>query len=985
MLTRSRIAGIAVFAIALSAPPSARAQSAPVTSELLSEMDFRLIGPAVTGGRIHDLAALPDDPATLYVASASGGLWKTTNHGVTWESLFDDQPVSTFGEVEIAPSNPNIIWVGTGEQNNRQSTSWGNGVYRSLDSGETWTHLGLVETRHIGGLVVHPQNPDVAYVAALGNLWAPSEERGLYRTVDGGQSWEKVLYIDEFTGVVDVVMDPSDPNTLYAAAYQRMRRSWGFNGGGPGSGIYKTTDGGDSWTELTNGIPEGPKGRIGLAIARTNPDRLMALIQHDDSGAQGTYRSENGGESWVRVNELNPRPMYYSQIFIDPSNEDRVYVLGVDSYKSEDGGNTFNRLPSQAGYDVGIHADHHALWIDPSNPDHFYLGGDGGLFVTWDGGLTFDRINNFTLAQYYDIGVDMRDPYWVYGGLQDNHSFMGPSETRHWLGILNRDWKQIGFGDGVWHGVDPTSARFVYSSRQGGDLVRVDAFTGDRLGIEPPEGPEEDFRFDWNTPGVVSAHDPATVYYGGNHLFITHDRGETWERTEDLTRQIDRDTLEIMGVDGAAIQLSTNDGVSSYGEITAIAESPLTPSVLWVGADDGTLQLSRDAGESWTNVTDNVPGMPPLSFVRSIAASSASPGTAYVAFDLHWRGDFSPYLFRTEDYGATWTAIHGGLPDDGSVNIVVEHPDRPGLIFAGTEHGLFVSSDSGGQWAKFSNIPTTLMDDLVIHPREKDLVVGTHGRGIWILDDVTALAEWTPGVASSTAHIFSPVAAKIYWFWKDTSYMGQSVFMGENPAFGALLSYYLAEPAQAPTITIRNDEGELVRELQVPGEPGVIHRVNWDLRWTVAFPEDYQDDSEGFQSDEPRPLPVYPRSTGPFGAFVSPGSYTVTLTANGATSTTTLEVEGDPEMPMTLAQYEAREDFLLDLRNIMRQATERAEAAEAAGDEALAEVFDNIADDADDLAGKYNGGGVQQPSLYPPIQSDIRAKVELEAALNRMQ
>ncbi|MGD8726792.1 MAG: hypothetical protein PVH40_04055, partial [Gemmatimonadales bacterium] len=560
--------------LALGRPTTAAAQAAPITSDQLAALRFRSIGPAVAGGRIHDVEALPDDPSTIYVATASGGIWKSTNKGTTWRPIFDDQPVSTFGDLTIAPSDADILWVGTGEQNNRQSTSWGNGVYRSLDGGETWTHVGLDETRHISRVLVHPTDPDVAYVGALGNLWAPSEARGIYRTTDGGQSWSKLLFVDTLTGVIELEMDPSNPDILYAATYQRLRRAWGMNGGGPGSGIYKSTDAGDSWVELTNGLPLGDKGRIGLAISQTRPSVLHALIEHAE--ASGVYRTEDGGESWERVNGLNPRPMYYSHITIDPTDDERIYVLATSFSKSENGGRSFVTLPTRPTYDVGVHSDFHAMWIDPQNPSHFYLAGDGGLHETWDMGRTYIKINNIPIGQFYGIGVDMREPYYVYGGMQDNHSWMGPSATRHWIGIINDDWRQIGFGDGMYQQPDPTSHRYVYVLAQNGDILRLDAETGDHRNIRPhpPEG-EPPYRFDWVTPALVSQHDPAVVYLGGNRLFISRDRGASWERTEDLTHQIDRDTLELMGVRGSEPMLAKNDGTSSFGEITTIAESPL--------------------------------------------------------------------------------------------------------------------------------------------------------------------------------------------------------------------------------------------------------------------------------------------------------------------------------------------------------------------------------------------------------------------------
>ncbi|MCH7992732.1 MAG: glycosyl hydrolase, partial [Gemmatimonadetes bacterium] len=485
-----------------------------------------------------------------------------------------------------------------GEQNNRQSTSYGNGVYRSDDGGETWRHLGLEETRHTGKIQIHPTDPDIAYVGALGNLWAASDDRGVYKTTDGGRSWEKILFVDEYTGIVDMVIDPSNPTTVYAATYQRLRRAWGFNGGGPGSGIYKTTDGGRNWNRLEGGIPDGDLGRIGLAISESNPQVLMALIEHADQDQQGTYRTENGGLIWERVSSQNIRPMYYSHIFIDPTNEDRVYTLATRSAVSNDGGRTFTPIAIAPTYDVGIHADHHALWIDPNDPEHLYLAGDAGLNESYDGGINFRRLNNFPIAQFYAIGVDMRDPYWVYGGLQDNHSFMGPSETRRWTGIVNDDWMQNGFGDGMYWQADPRDSRYSYGSSNGGSYFRYDTRTGDMQDISPRAPLGERYRFDWTSPMMLSQHDPNVLYVAGNRFFTSNNRGSSWERTEDLSRQIDRDRLELMGVRGSDIAISRNDGTGSFGEAVTLDESPIDPAILWVGFDDGNLQVSRDRGAS---------------------------------------------------------------------------------------------------------------------------------------------------------------------------------------------------------------------------------------------------------------------------------------------------------------------------------------------------------------------------------------------------
>jgi photosystem II stability/assembly factor-like uncharacterized protein len=519
-----------VFALAeagaarAQAPAPAGAEPAgQVPAEALTALQARSIGPAVTGGRVHDVEALPGDPSTVYLATATGGLWKSTNAGDTWAPLFDEQPVSTFGDLAIAPSNPDVLWAGTGEQQNRQSTSWGNGVYRSTDGGETWQHRGLTDTRHIGRVQVHPENPDVAYVGALGNLWKGSDARGVYKTTDGGETWDKVFFADRFTGVVDLVMHPSNPDVLYAAAYQRLRRTWGFNGGGPGSGIYKTTDGGETWTELTDGLPAGDKGRIGLAVPDTRPQTVYALVEHAEEG--GTYRSRDGGASWAKVNDLNPRPMYYSHVFADPTDADRVYVLATEAYVSEDAGETFTRLPTRPTYDVGVHSDHHSMWINPADPEHFYLAGDAGLHVTHDRGQTYRRINNLPIGQFYAIGLDHRRPYRIYGGMQDNHSWMGPSATRRWIGIVNDDWRQIGFGDGMYQQV--AGPRTVFVGSQNGGLARVDPVTGDNMETAPFEPDGADYRFDWVTPSHVSRHDSSVVYFGGNRLFISRDRGRT--------------------------------------------------------------------------------------------------------------------------------------------------------------------------------------------------------------------------------------------------------------------------------------------------------------------------------------------------------------------------------------------------------------------------------------------------------------------------
>ena len=971
------------------------------TENLLGNLTFRSIGPAVTGGRIHDVEALSSDPATVYVATATGGIWKSTNKGVTWAPLFDKQSVSTFGDLAVSPSHPDILWAGTGEQNNRQSSSWGNGVYRSDDGGVNWSHKGLSDTRHIGRVLVHPHNPNVAYVAALGNLWRASPARGVYKTADGGETWSKVLYINDLTGAVDLVMDPRVPNTLYAATYQRMRRTWGFNGGGAGSGIYKTTDAGTTWTELVDGLPAGDKGRIGLAISVTNSRVLYGTIEHPDQS--GTYRSDNGGESWVKVNTLNPRPMYYSHIFVDPTDENRVFILGTDVYMSEDGGNIFRVMPTRPTYDVGVHADHHAMWINPANPRHIYLAGDAGLHESWDRGETFARLNNIPIGQFYAIGLDNRTPYYIYGGMQDNHSWAGPSATRRWTGIVNDDWNQVGFGDGMYQQVDPYNYRDVYVNAQNGNLTRVDAETGDILDIRPSAPDGERYRWDWVTPSLTSVHRPGTIYFGGNRLFISQDRGVSWSYTMDLSRSIDRDSLEIMGVVGSEIKISKHDGTSSYGEITTIAESPITGSVLWVGTDDGNVQVSNDSGGTWEEVGKNINGNAEGRYVSRVLASNRSVNTAYVTLDAHRDGDFRPYVFRTEDAGQTWERLIEGLPEDGAVNVLVEHPENSDVLFLGTERALFVSLSAGREWIPFkANLPTTLYDDMKIHARDNALVIGTHGRSIWILDDLTPLEEWNKQVAASSLHLFSIPDLVQHHYWKTTSYRGHSAYAGRNPEPGAPISYYLGDTVDSVLISVETGDKTVIRKMRGSGVAGVLHRIYWDGRHAPPPSRDTRTNRDGLvRSKQILPEPAHPLS--PQGPFVSPGTYTVRVKAGTVERMRTVRVSGDPLMDISPGQALTRELFLLTIAGFHREAWEFTEMAgslleglqgrqrnmqESSSDwdqiqtqidtvQAREQRIRIIARDFQRLASAFNGNGVRQGSMQTPTNTHLMRRDQL--------
>jgi len=862
------------------------------TESVLDRLQWRCVGPANMGGRIDDFAVVENSPQVIYVAIASGGVWKTTNNGVTWEPVFDDQSTSTIGDVTVAPSNPDIVWVGTGEPNNRQSSSWGNGVYKSTDGGKTWKNMGLADTHHIGSIVIHPSNPEVVYVAALGHLWGPNKERGLFKTTDGGQTWVNAKFIDENTGFVDVAMDPESPTTLYAAAYQRRRRGWGFNGGGPGSGLYKTTDGGQTWVKLIEGLPKGNTGRIGIDIYRSNSNVVYAVIEHQEGGV---FRSEDKGLTWKRMSSTNPRPMYYSRIRIDPNNDQRIWVLGASMYVSEDGGKNF-----RTDYVSQIHGDHHAMWISPENSNHMVLGSDGGIYLSYDRGRTWDFVNSLPIGQFYEIGFDLRQPYYIYGGLQDNGSWGGLSATRYRVGITNEDWFRIGGGDGFYVQVDPTDHTLIYAESQNGNLYRFNLKTGESKSIRPqPEDEKETYRFNWNCPILISPHDPKTIYYGGNKLFRSLDRGETWEASVDLTTQQDRDKLPLMGVLSDEKTLSRNDGIANYGDIITVSESPLKKGLLYVGTDDGNLQISRDGGKTWMNVMDKVPGVPKYTYVSRVVASRFNEGRAYVTLDGHRNDDFKAYAFMTIDYGESWKSISSNLPEGSTVNVIREHHRNPDLLFVGTERGAYVSIDRGQKWVRIKgNLPLVPVDDIAIHPRENDLILGTHGRSIWVLDDMTPLEQLTKDVLDSQGSLYDIREATIFNPYNHKGSLGHKVFVGPNPPQGAIISYYLKEKAKENVkIIIEDKDGKKIREIKGPQEAG-INRITWDLR--------YEPPVQPFRGERSRRF----RARGP---FVLPGEYRVGLMVSDQEMTKSVKVLGDPRIDISFEDRKAQHDALYTL------------------------------------------------------------------------
>ena len=914
------------FAVCTSAGPADQ----PKPTDKFKSLEFREIGPAVMGGRIDDFAVVESNPKIIYVGTASGGVWKTTNNGTTWEPVFDKEGVSTIGDIAIAPSDPSVVWVGSGEPNNRQSSSWGDGAYKSIDGGKTWKNMGLEKTHHIGRIVIHPRNPDIVYVAALGHLWGPNPERGVYKTIDGGKTWSQVLKINDDTGVSDIAMDPESPDILYAAAYERRRTPFGFNGGGTDSAIYKTTDGGATWKKLTKGLPYengGETGRIGLDIYRKDPNIVYAEIQHEKGG---TFRSEDKGETWKKMGDTDPRPSYYSQIRVDPNNDLRIWELGAPMFYSEDGGKTFTTQRVR-----GIHGDYHAMWIDPADSNHMITGSDGGIHWSYDAGKDWDFLNTIAIGQFYEISLDNEKPYHICGGLQDNGSWCGPSQTLVRDGIANEDWQVIHGGDGFYAAIDNVEPWIVYTESQDGHVARRDLRTGQQRSVMPEaKATEPHYRFQWNSPVAVSAHDHMTVYYGGNYLFKSTDRGDTWTRLGgDLTTGVDRNKLQIFGKTPDKNTLSRHDGVQDYPTITTLSESPLTPNVLWVGTDDGNVQVSRDGGKTWKNVVKKVPSVPSGTYVSRVVASKTAEGAAFVTFDGHRADDYNVYIFATTDYGESWKAIRNGIPDSaGSVHVIREHPRTTNLLFAGTEFGLWVSWDRGANWTALkNNFPTVPVDDIQIQERENDLVLATHGRSIWIFDDLTPIEKMDAKVEGSALTFFPPHAAVTWSIRQRRWSAGQNMFTAKNPPYGALLSYYLkdAVPAEAPKkdkdkkegaeeqpkpetrsdagekkegkvkITVTDKDGKTVREFDGPGAAGVS-RTNWDLRSNPPAeptPEQLEAAAAGF-------------GFGPRGPLVDPGEYTIKIKAGDQEATQKVTVEDDNRVTFSASDRAARREAI---------------------------------------------------------------------------
>jgi photosystem II stability/assembly factor-like uncharacterized protein len=885
---------------------------------LLKAFTWRSVGPAGAGGRVVDISVAGDSPQKIYIATGGGGVWKTSSQGTTWEPIFEHESVGAIGAVAADPSNPDTIWVGTGEANPRNSVSWGDGVYKSTDGGKSWKHLGLKDSQHIGRIRIDPRNPDVVYVAVLGHLWGPNAERGVFKTTDGGLTWTHSLTINSDTGAVDLAMDPHDSNTLYAAAYE-VRRD-GFPGGdpgkqwGPGSGIYKTTDGGRNWKKLSNGLPRGDLGRIGLAVAATNPAVIYAVVQtpttapvnpNAEEGAPpppptgprtmrdgGVFRSDDRGETWRWVNSVNNRPFYYSQVRVDPANENHVYVLGGNNSESDDGGVTFRNITEN------IHVDHHALWIDPRNSRHMIDGNDGGVYMTWDGGHSWDFQNQMALSQMYSVDVDMRRPYFIYGGSQDYCSWAGPSATRNQVGLKYADWFKVQTGDGFQVRVDPTDYNIIYAESQNGGLVRHDLHSGRNTSIKPrARTGQPAYRFNWETPVLISSHDSKTLYVGGNFVFKSPNRGDAWT---------------------AISPELTTEKVAS---ITTLAESPMEASVLYAGTDDGNVWSARD-GKNWKNITAKIPGMPGKRWVSRLVASRYDAKTVYLALDGHRSDDLTTYLFKSTDYGESWKSLKGDLPASTPVRVIREDVKNPHLLFAGTESAAYATIDDGAHWVRLmSRMPTTPIADLIVHARDGDLIAATHGRSFWVMD-ISPLEELTPAVLSSDAHLFTvkPAIGYDYRVFTNDEFLAEKRFIGENPPVGAAISYYLkSAPAENVKLAILDRSGSLVRDLTATKEKG-INRVQWDLRGKPLVQSGRGGGRGGRGggrggAETETEAPAQPGQAGggrggPTSAMVDPGEYVARLTVNGHDFTTPIRVEPDPSIKVTAEDIQTRRSMI---------------------------------------------------------------------------
>ncbi|MBI3982583.1 MAG: hypothetical protein HY337_06705 [Gemmatimonadetes bacterium] len=956
--------------------PAAPAQQPEAAA--LKALEWRSIGPANMGGRVSAIAGVPGNRDTFYVGGADGGVFKTTNGGTTFEAQFTDQAVYSVGALTVAPSDHNVLWLGSGEGDPRNSASFGNGVYRSTDGGKSWTHLGLDNTERIKRIEVDPRDPDVAYVCALGHAWGGNDERGVFRTTDGGKTWQKVLFVDRDTGCSDIAMDAANPRVLYAGMWTFRRRPWRFDDSGEKTALHRTTDGGATWTKLTNGLPKGPMARIGVATSRSHPATAYLVTETKTEGV--LFRSDDRGESWRKVHDdpnINFRPFYYSDIRVDPNDPNTVWSLSGGLYKSTDGGATFRSVGR------GVHGDHQAMWIDPMNSDRVLSGSDGGYQVSYDGGTNWEVINNVVLSQFYHVFYDMRAPYYVCGGLQDNGNWCGPSAVPYSEGIRKDDWFTVSGGDGFYAVPIPTEPHLVYSNSQGGNIVLTDTRTGasrslhpypNRVGSAGDGIAEHKYRYNWDSPIHLSPHAPGTVYFGGNVLFKSTNYGQSWEAiSPDLTTN-DKSKQQSSG---GAIYVD-NTAAEFHSTILTIAESPVRAGVIWVGTDDGNIQVTQDGGRTWANVVGNIRGLPLASWVARIEASPHDAGTAYVAVDRHRDDDFTPHVFKTADYGRTWTSLRGNLPLMGYAQVVREDPVVRNLLFVGTELGIFASWDGGQRWASLrNNLPPVSVRDIKVHPRDHDLIVGTHGRGVFILDDITALRQVAQAMQAD-AYLFDVRPATRWMVWGRDASLGAKTFAAENPPYGALITYYVkTDPKDPVVITISERGGRPIRELRRTDVKAGVNRLAWDLRYDGPRPAQSQGQQAGGGGGG--------GGFGGAGVTVVPGEYTVTLRAAGRDLTKSVRVAADPRVQVAQADYEAQLAAALELRDLVSQVNQVIDRTEDLKKQ-LTGLIENLGKTtmaAADGGNGSNGSSRADTALVAATRAALQRVTDLRAKLTR--
>jgi len=897
-MLRTRLLSTILTLVTLSLPVVSLAAEHP-----LAGLPLRNIGPALTSGRVSDFAFYPGQSQTFYVAMASGGVWKTANNGITWKAVFENENSFAIGVVELDPANPNIVWVGSGENNAQRSVGYGDGVYKSVNGGKSWKHMGLKDSGHISMIRFHPHDSNTVYVAAQGPLWSPGGDRGLYKSVDGGANWKRILDIDENTGINEFVINPSDPDVIVASSYQRRRHVWTLINGGPGSGIRKTTDGGVSWHKVEGGLPAGDLGRIGLAAAPSAPNMIYAIIEADEEG-QGTYRSNDFGESWdKRSDHVTGSPQYYNELYVDPKNPERVYSVDTFTQVSGDGGESWNKISF-----TNRHVDDHALWIDPENTDHLYIGGDGGVYESWDRGELWRHVRNLPTTQFYRSTPDNDTPFYnVCAGTQDNFTLCGPSRNTKTDGITNTDWWIAQFGDGFKTQIDPTDANVVYAQAQYGSLGRFDRTTGERLQITPMPGADENnYNWNWNSPLIISPHDHRRLYYGAERLFRSDNRGESWVAISgDLSRLIERNKLDVMGRVWSVDAIAKNASTSIYGALIAIDESPLVEGLIYAGTDDGLIHVTSDGGGNWSTV-DSFRDVPDMSLIEDIISSYHDADVAYAVIDNHKRGDYKPYVLKSANRGRSWTLISNNLPERGTAHTIIEDHVDPKLLFVGTEFGLFFSNNGGESWNELTALPTVAVRDLEIQRREGDLVVGTFGRGIYILDDYSPLRS-SNSELQAEASLFGVRDAWLYVpddrrGWGGKGDWGVGRYAADNPPYGAVFAYYLSKDLQsqkeqrretekerakqgednpypswdqlrredreeAPSITlvVRDAAGNIMQRINAPAGQG-FHRVAWNMRYPAPDPTNLTPETDFAPWESP-----------PKGPLALPGNYNVTL------------------------------------------------------------------------------------------------------------